>query len=108
VLHLHRECAPALLDQLTSEHLVYRRPKKKPKGRWVWAPKTEGRANHHFDVLVGVYAIADIKNFRLLSTRDVFEARMSQMKAGGGGATPVGGGGMRTPDGRKFFATQRK
>lgn len=109
VLHLHKECSAAFLDQLTSEHLVYRRPKKKPKGRWVWAPKTEGRANHHFDVLVGIYAIADIKGFRRLSPRDVFEAKLSQAKAGtgAGGAKPAGTG-VRTPDGRAFFATQRR
>ena len=107
VLHLHRECSQANLDQLTSEHLVYRRPKKKPKGKWVWAPKVEGRPNHYFDVLVGVYAIADIKNCRLLPARDVVEARRSAAEARA--AKPAsGGGGIRTPDGRPFFATQRR
>ena len=72
--------------------------------------RPRGRANHHFDVLVGIYAIADIKGFRLLSPRDVLEATLSQVKAGGS-AKPGGGGtgaGVRTPDGRPFFATQRK
>lgn len=75
----------------------------------MWAPKTEGRANHHFDVLAGVYAIADVKGFTLLSTREVFEARLSQIRAGAGAAKPAGGGGgVRTPDGRPSFATQRR
>ena len=91
MLHLHPECGTAFLHQLTSEHLVYRRPKKKPQGRWVWAPKTEGRANHLFDVLVGIYVIADIKSLRLLASRHVVEAKLSQVRAAGGGRCEAGG-----------------
>jgi hypothetical protein len=70
--------------------------------------KSEGRPNHHFDVLVGVYAIADVRGLGLLPSRDVVEARLSQARNKPPGITPAAGGGVRTTDGRPFFATQRR
>ena len=109
--HLHRETERAYLDQATAEQYVYHRPKKKAKGRWVWEVKAEGRANHYGDTLFGAFAIADIKNFRLLQPREVVKARRSmetrlreQQQRGAGGAA---GGGVRMPDGRPFLATRR-
>ena len=107
-LHLHKSTSQAYLDQVTAEHYVYRRPKKgRGRGKWTWETKSEGKANHYLDTLVGAIAIADMKNVRGLGSRDVLEARRSavqqQKQDAGGGA----GGGVRMPDGRPFLATRR-
>jgi phage terminase large subunit GpA-like protein len=41
--HFDRETTRGYLDQVTAEHHVYRRAKKKAKGKWGWEPKSEGR-----------------------------------------------------------------
>ncbi len=102
-LHLHKQTAQAYLDQVTAEHYVYRRPKKKARGKWVWEPKSEGKANHYLDCLVGVFALADIKNCRHLASREVFEAMKSQPA----GSSSADTRGTRMPDGRRFLSTQR-
>ena len=44
-----------------------------------------------------------IKNCRLVPAREVVEARLSQAKV----QKPAGGGSVRMPDRRAFFATRR-
>jgi hypothetical protein len=59
------------------------------------------RPNHHFDVLVGIYGIADMKNCRLLPAREVVEARLNQMNAKSAAGADGSATGVRTPDGRR-------
>ena len=104
--HLHRETSQAYLDQVTAEHYVYRKPKKgRGKGKWSWEPKAEGRANHYGDTLVGVFAIADMKNCRTLPAREVLAARRSALA---GQAKAPAAAGVRMPDGRSFLAVSRR
>ena len=74
-----------------------------PDRAWNWERKTDGQANHYGDTLVGVYAIASMKNCRTLPAREVLAARRSALQQ----AKPTGGG-VRMPDGRSFFATNRR
>ena len=46
-----------------------------------------------------------MKNYRSLATREVLAAGRSQVQQQK--ANPAGGGGIKTPDGRSFFANRR-
>ena len=79
-LHLNRQTTQAL-DQAIAEHYVYRRPKKgRGKGKWTWETRSEGKANHYGDTIVGAFAVADMKNVRGLATREVLAAERSQLE----------------------------
>jgi hypothetical protein len=51
-------------------------------------------------------AIADMKNYRGLASREVLVARRSQVQQQRANP-PAAGGGIKTPDGRSFFANRR-
>lgn len=104
-VHLHQKTTQAYLDQITAEHYVYQRNKKKGRRKWSWQLKAEGKANHYLDCMVGVFAIADMKNCRTLPSRQVLVARRSQQT--GSQSMIAGGGGFRGPDGRPFLASRR-
>jgi phage terminase large subunit GpA-like protein len=100
-LHLHRECKQGYLEELTSEHYVFRKGKKKTKGRWTWEPKVDGRPNHGLDQLVGLFFLADYFNARLLPTRETVQK--SAARARDKTDRPTGGG-YRKPDGRPWIS----
>jgi len=102
-IHFHRETSQAFLEQITAEHYQFQKPRRRgARGKWVWSLKVDGRDNHYLDCLVGLYCMADMRIFRNLPTRQQEQAQLSQLRQP---ATP---GGLRTPDGRPFFATQRR
>ena len=97
-----------LLDPVTASTTSNRKPKKGHggKGKWTWETKTEGKPNHYLDTLVGASAIADMKNYRALASREVLFARRSQVQQQRANP-PAAAGGIKTPDRRSFFANRR-